>query len=335
MEQKDPAGVDAGFLPEVSIVVPCFNERAGLATLHSRLEEVGARLGVTYEILLVDDGSRDGTGDEIKRLSGADAHVRGVLLSRNFGHQAAVSAGCAYARGRAVIVMDADLQHPPELIPEFLAHWRAGYEVVYAYRRNAAPRFGYRLHNWLCDVRIPSESADFRLMDRVVVDALGRMPERNRFVRGMIAWLGFRQMGIPYDEPARQAGQPAYSFRKRVRLFIDSIFSFSVVPLRVSVCLGLVTLVLGLIYAVYVLTVLLVFGRAGIASGWPALIVTVLILGGVQLICLGMVAEYVGRIYEEVKQRPLYVVRELTAAAAGGPAGTPPVTAQDGQVGTL
>ncbi|MCK4342554.1 MAG: glycosyltransferase family 2 protein [Phycisphaerae bacterium] len=298
--------------PELSVVVPCFNEREVLPELYGRLRKACEQAGVTYEIIFIDDGSRDGTPNEIKRLSQEDSTVRGVLLSRNFGHQAAVSAGYDHARGRAVLVMDADLQHPPELIPEFLAQWRAGYDVVYAYRRNVPARWGYRMHNWLCNVTIPREAADFRLLDRVVVEALRRMPERNRFVRGLVAWLGFRQIGIPYDQAERVAGRPSYSLRKHLNIRFDSVFSFSTVPLRISVYLGLVTLVLGIIYAAYILAVLLIRGRAAVEPGWPALIITVLVLGGVQLLCLGMVAEYVGRVYEEVKQRPLYVVRELT-----------------------
>lgn len=297
--------------PVLSVVSPCYNERAGLAALHERLTRVCASLGVSYEIILVDDGSRDGTGEEIERLANCDPHVRGVLLARNFGHQAAVSAGYDHARGDAVVVLDADLQHPPELIPEFMAQWRAGHDVVYAYRRNVTPRLGYRIHNWLCDVRIPAEAADFRLLDRKVVDLLRRMPERKRFVRGLIAWAGFRQIGVPYDQAERFAGTPGYTLRQHLRIRLDSVFSFSVVPLRLSIYLGLVTLVLGAIYAAYVLGTLVFVGRGAIPSGWPALIITSLILGGVQLICLGMVAEYVGRIYEEVKQRPLYVVRAL------------------------
>lgn len=297
--------------PDLTIVVPCYNERAGLATLHQRLVEVCRTLPVTCEILLVDDGSTDGTGDEIRRLGAAQPPVRGVLLSRNFGHQAAVSAGYDHARGRAVLVMDADLQHPPEVIPEFIRQWRAGYDVVYAYREGVPTRWGYRAHNWLCNVQIPHEAADFRLLDRKVVDALRRLPERNRFVRGLVAWLGFRQIGIPYKQAERHAGVPAYNWRRRLRLQIDSVFSFSTVPLRMSVYLGLLTLLLGIIYALYILAVLLFCGFERVQSGWPALIITVLILGGTQLVSLGMVAEYVGRIYEEVKQRPLYVVREL------------------------
>jgi dolichol-phosphate mannosyltransferase len=298
---------------ELSIIAPCYNESEGLDALYERLTTVLRDAGTTYEIVLVDDGSRDATADKIRDLAQAHAEVRGVLLSRNFGHQAAVSAGYDHARGRAVIVMDADLQHPPELIPEFLAKWREGYDVIYAYRRNVPTRLGYRLHNWLCDVKIPHEAADFRLLDRTVVDALRALPERNRFVRGLVAWLGFRQIGIPYEQAERFAGGPAYSLRQRLNLRIDSVFSFSTMPLRISVHLGMVTLGLGILYALYILGVLVFVGRSSVAAGWPALIITVLILGGVQLICLGMVAEYVGRIYEEAKQRPLYVVRELTS----------------------
>lgn len=309
----DSCGVQKQGDLEFSVVVPCYNEERGLAALYERLKRTCESISSSYEILLIDDGSKDGTAAEISRLSGLDATVRGVLLSRNFGHQAAISAGYDYALGRAVIVMDADLQHPPELIPKFLAKWRGGYDVVYAYRANVKPRFGYRLHNWMCDVRIPSEAADFRLMDRRVVDALRSMPERSRFVRGLIAWLGFRQVGIPYDQPSRHAGMPTYSIRRRLRLQLDSVFSFSTIPLRMSVCLGVLTLLLGLVYLAYIACVLLISGREHVASGWPALMSTVLVVGGVQLICLGMVAEYLGRVYEEVKRRPVYVVRNLVS----------------------
>lgn len=305
--------------PELSVVVPCYNEQPVLAEMHARLAQVLDELDETAEIIFVDDGSRDGTGDLIRTIAGRDARVRGVVFSRNFGHQAAVSAGYDHARGRAVIVMDADLQHPPEVIPQFVAQWRAGHDVVYAYRRNVEPRLGYRLYNWLSNVTIPHEAADFRLMDRAVVDAFRRLPERNRFVRGLVAWLGFRSVGIPYDQAGRHAGAPAYTLRQHLNVRIDSLFSFSVVPLRISIYLGLLTLLLGIMYAAYILGVLVVQGRDGIPAGWPALIITVLILGGVQLVCLGMVAEYVGRIYEEVKQRPLYVVRELIAEPSSSP----------------
>lgn len=306
--------------PELSVIVPCYNEQIGLAKLHQRLIAVLDDLGLTYEIVLIDDGSNDGTADAIRQLAVGDPHVRGLRFSRNFGHQAAVSAGYDHARGQAVIVMDADLQHPPELIPTFIEQWRQGYDVVYAYRDRRPVRWGYRLYNRLCNIRIPAEAADFRLMDRTVVDALKRMPERHRFVRGLVAWLGFRDVGVPYDEAPRHAGEPAYTRQKRFDLRIDSLFSFSTVPLRLSMILGAITLCLGAAYALWILGVLIFVGREGVATGWPALIMTVLILGGVQLLCLGMVAEYVGRTYEEVKQRPLYVVREAIEPSFADPA---------------
>lgn len=309
--ESRPAAPDGTATPELSIVVPCYNESAVLHQTFARLDAAVRALDRSYEIIFVDDGSSDGTGDLITALAAAEPSVRGVLLSRNFGHQAAVSAGYDYARGRAVVVLDADLQHPPELLPAFIAKWEEGYNVVYAYRAGHPVRLGYRLHNWLCDVQIPHEAADFRLLDRRVVDALRRMPERQRFTRGLVAWLGFRQIGIPYDQAERAGGQPAYTWRRRLNLQIDSVFSFSTVPLRVATYLGLITLVLGVIYAAYIVFVLLAYGRNVMERGWPALILTTLILGGAQLLSLGLVAEYVGRVYEEVKQRPVYVVREL------------------------
>lgn len=302
--------------PQFSVVVPCYNESAGLQELHRRVSDVCRQTGWSHEIILVDDGSRDDTAEKIAELAAQDVAVRGVSLSRNFGHQAALSAGYDHACGQAVIVLDADLQHPPEIIPRFLAKWQEGYDVVYAYRQNAPVRLGYRFYNWLCDVHIPAEAADFRLMDRQVVEAFAGMSERQRFVRGMIAWLGFRQIGIPYDQLDRHAGRPTYNWRKRLSLRISSVLSFSTMPLRITVVLGLFTLGLGILYALYILLALCLRPES-IPSGWPATVMTVLILGGVQLVCLGMVAEYVGRIYEEVKRRPLYVVKKLIGTGSG------------------
>jgi glycosyltransferase involved in cell wall biosynthesis len=247
--------------------------------------------------------------------------VRGLVLSRNFGHQAAVSAGYDHARGRAVLVLDADLQHPPELIPEFLAQWRAGYEVVYAYRRNVPPRFGYRLHNWLCRVTDPARGGGFPPARP------GRRRGRSAGCPSATASSAASSRGSasarwasPMTSPSAPPAGRRTRWRKQLRLRIDSVFGFSTVPLRLAVLLGLVTLALGIVYAIYILGVMLIYGRESIPSGWPALIITVLVLGGVQLLCLGMVAEYVGRIYEEVKQRPLYVVRESKEPPAEQPA---------------
>jgi glycosyltransferase involved in cell wall biosynthesis len=234
--------------------------------------------------------------------------VRVISLSRNFGHQAALSAGMDYATGDAVVVMDADLQHPPELIHEFLKKWREGYELVYAYREGVKPRMGYRIINALMKVRIPPEAADFRLMDRRLVDAFKQMPERARFIRGMISWLGFRQIGLGYRQRERFAGERAYTLRQTARMAFNAVLAFSNVPLRIASALGMVFLVLALLYGAYILYA----WCAGweLERGWTALMMTLLILGGVQLISLGLIAEYIGLIFEEVKQRPLYVVRE-------------------------
>ncbi len=297
----------------LSVVVPCCNESANVGELHRRLSEVCAGLDLDAEFVFVDDGSRDDTLERLKALAGSDPRVRVLSLSRNFGHQAALSAGIDHAAGDAVVVMDADLQHPPELIGEFVSRWRSGWDLVYAYREGVRPRLGYRLINALISTRIPPESADFRLMDRRVVDAFRRMPERARFIRGMISWLGFRQCGVGYHDRQRFAGRRSYTLRQTARMALNAVLAFSTVPLRAASLLGLCTLTAGLLYGAYILYARLA-GRP-IEPGWTALMLTVLVLGGVQLICVGIIAEYVGRIFEEVKQRPLYVVREWIGPA--------------------
>ena len=312
----------------LSIVCPCHNEVDNLRLLHQRICEALDPLGIRLELILVDDGSSDGTAWLIHQLAQQDGRVRGLILSRNFGHQAALTAGYAHARGDPVAVLDADLQHPPELLPTMLKAWQAGADIVHAQRTGAdgspiPPRLGYRLWNRLASVAIPCEVADFRLMSRAAVDALLSMPERRRFLRGMVAWIGFAQACVPYQQDARHAGRPAYSIARRIALRIDSLLGFSAVPLRLAGWLGAITLALGLAYAGWILITLAVAGReaAGIQSGWPALILTVLLLGGVQLLCLGVMAEYIGCVYDEVKQRPLYLVRERInlAESSDGP----------------
>jgi len=304
----------------LSVVMPCFNEAGNIAELHRRLAATAGRIDGEVEFIFVDDGSRDTTLQQLKGLARNDHRVRVLALSRNFGHQAALSAGIDYAAGDAVVVMDADLQHPPELIPRFVQTWQQGYDLVYAYREGVRPRLGYRIANALMKIHIPAESADFRLMDRRVVDAFRRMPERARFIRGMTSWLGFKQTGVGYHQDRRFAGRRTYTFRQTARMALNAVLAFSSIPLRMASILGLITLMAGLAYAVYILYARL----AGwtFERGWTALIMTILILGGVQLICLGIIAEYIGRIFEEVKHRPLYVVREWigpepTAQTAG------------------
>lgn len=304
----------------LSVVIPCFNEADSVGELHRQLDAVAAQItgdagrpDDEIEFVFVDDGSRDATLDRLKELAAKDPRARVLSLSRNFGHQAALSAGIDHATGDAVVVMDADLQHPPELILQFVQKWRQGYDLVYAYRQGVRPRLGYRVINALMKIHVPPESADFRLMDRRVADAFRRMPERARFIRGMISWLGFRQIGVGYQEHARFAGRRAYTLRQTARMVLNAVLAFSSVPLRMASILGLFTLGLGLVYAAYILSAKL----AGwpIQPGWTALIMTILILGGVQLLCLGVIAEYIGRIFDEVKQRPLYVVREWIGPA--------------------
>jgi len=296
----------------LTIVVPCYNEAENVVELYRQLDTVLSRIDGEIEYVFVDDGSRDGTFDQLKRLAREDDRLRIVGLSRNFGHQAALTAGIDYATGDAVVVMDADLQHPPELILAFLEKWRQGYDLVYAYREGVKPRLGYRILNYLMKVEIPPESADFRLMDRRVVDAFRSMPERARFIRGMISWLGFKQVGVAYRDRDRFAGQRAYTLRQTARMALYAVLAFSSIPLRMASALGFATLLAGLLYLGYVLFAK--FAGWPVERGWTGLMVAVLILGGVQLICLGVIAEYIGRIFEEVKSRPLYVVREVIGA---------------------
>jgi len=295
-------------MTRLSIVIPCYNEAENVPELYRQLSGTAEKIAGEVEFVFVDDGSRDGTLDLLKALAHEDLRVRVLSLSRNFGHQAALSAGIDTATGQAVVVMDADLQHPPELIPAFVEQWEAGYELVYAYRSQVRPRLGYRVINWLMKIRIPPESADFRLMDRRVVEAFRRMPERTRFIRGMLSWLGFKQIGVAYSDRQRRGGQRAYTIGQTARMALHAVLSFSSLPLRAASLLGFCTLLLGLVYAAYILYAF----QAGwpIERGWTGLMMAILILGGVQLICLGIIAEYIGRIFEEVKQRPLYVIRE-------------------------
>jgi dolichol-phosphate mannosyltransferase len=302
---------------DFSVVVPVLNEAASLEELHRRLRAVMESLGGTFEIVFVDDGSSDGTVDALRQLHRRDPHVRAVILSRNFGHQRAVTSGLAYALGQAVIVMDGDLQDPPEVIPRLVAKWRAGHEVVYAVRRyrpegvlrRAAYKGFYRVLARIADIDIPLDTGDFSLIDRRVVDVMNQMPERNRFVRGLRAWVGFRQTGIEYDREARKAGASKYSPTKLVALALDGLVSYSYAPLRLVSQLGIVTWFCSLIGLAY-----LIVGRlvgSNIPAGWTSLIVTILFLGGIQLLALGILGEYLGRTLEEVKQRPHFVVRGL------------------------
>lgn len=313
----------------LSIVIPCYNEADNLGELRRRLDEVANRLLeredgfiAQVEFVLVDDGSRDDTFRMLTEWSSEDPRLHAISLSRNFGHQAALSAGIDHALGDAVVVMDADLQHPPELIHDFVDRWKDGYDLVYAYREGVRPRLGYRLINSLMKIRVPAESADFRLMDRKTVDAFRRMPERARFIRGMISWIGFRQTGVGYREEARHAGERGYTLRQTARMALNAVLSFSNLPLRIASFLGILTLLAGLALAAYILIAYFT-GPVPFPRGWATLIMSVLILGGVQLLCLGIIAEYIGRMFDEVKQRPLYIVRERVRQEGNGPPPAP------------
>lgn len=303
--------------PLLSVVVPVLDEQDCVAELARRVRAAWAAAGVDGELLFVDDGSRDETPARIAALCAAHDDVASVRFTRSFGHQAALAAGLRFARGDAVVTMDGDLQHPPELLPSLVAAWREGADVVQTVRREAgeggapgwkarASRAFYALLSRASRTPIAPAGADFRLLDRRVVDALNGLEEHFVFVRGLVPWLGFAEVRVPYDVQARFAGRSKYRLRRMLRLGLDGLVSFSVLPLRLIGLLGAATALFGIAYGVFALVAHLL-GRVE-ASGWTSLMVVVLVFGGVQLLSLGVVSEYVGRIYEEVKRRPRYVI---------------------------
>jgi dolichol-phosphate mannosyltransferase len=299
----------------LSVVIPVFNEERNISALVTRLRALG--MEVPYELIFVNDGSTDQTREILKTLHAEDKQVKCISLARNFGHQIAISAGLRGAAGDAVVVMDGDLQDAPEVIPEFLARWQAGYEVVYAIRsqreassiKRLAYKAFYRILRLISQIDIPPDSGDFSLMDRRVVDEINGMPERTRFVRGMRSWVGFRQIGIDVTRAARHAGDPKYTFRRLLRLAFDGFFGFSSRPLQLASIFGLGVSSVALAFAVTLILLRIFHGIP--LQGWTSLMVTVLFLGGVQLISLGILGEYVGRIYDEVRGRPGYVVASV------------------------
>ena len=320
--------------PLLSVVVPCYNEEAVIRCTHARLSAaLGGLSGVDAEVVYVDDGSRDATLDILREFPRTDSRVRVLALSRNFGHQIALTAGLTEAAGDIVAAIDADLQDPPEIIAEMLARWRAGADVAYgrrieragesAFKRWTATVF-YRVLARLSESPIPVDSGDFRLMDRKVVDAFLAMPERHRFVRGMVAWTGFRQEAVPYRREARAAGETKYPLRKMLRFAADGVMSFSPAPLRFAIWLGFLVSGIAAAGIVYGLT-LRMFSDSWV-PGWTLLFIAVLFVGGIQLVTIGIVGEYVGRIYSETKMRPLYLIKERLGFPS--PAG---VLARDGE----
>jgi polyisoprenyl-phosphate glycosyltransferase len=300
-----------------SIVAPIFNEKENLPELYLRVKEVMSRTRKPWELILVDDGSTDGSTEIIRELAQKDKRVRPVIFARNFGHQIAITAGWDYARGDAVVVIDADLQDPPELILEMAKKWQEGYEVVFAIRveREGESWFKlwtaslfYRIIYRITDVKIPLDTGDFRLMDRKVVNVLKQMREKHRFPRGMSAWVGFKQIGVEYNRAARTAGETKYPFRKMFRLALNAITGFSYFPLQVATFFGFASAGV----AILAIPVVIYLRASGSQAffGQATTLIAVLFLGGVQLISLGILGEYIGRLYDEAKGRPLYIVRE-------------------------
>lgn len=307
------------FKKTVSVIVPCFNEELVIHETHRQLSHVLQRIQnkYNYELIFVNDGSKDDTKELLTFIAHSDPHVKIVDFSRNFGHQIAVTAGIDHASGDAVVLIDADLQDPPELILEFIENWESGYDVVYAVRRKRdgeslfkklTAKWFYRTLRSLTDVEIPLDTGDFRLMDRKVVDVLKSIKERHRFIRGLVSWVGFKQIGIEYDRAERFAGETKYPLKKMFRFSVDAITSFSFLPLRVASILGITSSsfgIIGILIALY-----LRLGTNITLPGWTSLMIVVLFLGGLQLFILGVIGEYIGRIYDETRNRPLYIVRE-------------------------
>lgn len=303
--------------PVHSIIAPIYNEFENLPVLYQRITDVMNQTGDEWELVLVDDGSRDGSTDRIHELAAADPRVRPVIFARNFGHQIAATAGLDYARGQTATIIDADLQDPPEVILDLIAKWREGYEVIYATRTERegetwfklfTAKLFYRIIYRITDVNIPRDTGDFRLIDRKVIDVLKQMRERHRFLRGMSVWVGFKQTGVGYRRAKRYSGETKYPLKKMLRFASDAITGFSYFPLQVAMYLGF--LAAGLSAIMIPVAIILRLSGIHALEGQATTLIAVLFLGGVQLICLGILGEYIGRIYDEVKGRPLYIVRE-------------------------
>lgn len=302
----------------LSVVIPCFNEEAVIRETIKRFEDFSKKLkGLQLELIFVDDGSTDKTREILINFAKKDKSAKVIGLARNFGHQIAVTAGIDAANGDAVVLIDADLQDPPEIIHEMIEKWREGYDVVYGTRikrlnesafKIATAHGFYKILNKLSEITIPLDTGDFRLMSRKVVDTLRAMPERDRFIRGMVSWIGFKQTALPYNRVERFAGESKYPLRKMLHFAVDGILSFSTKPLQISIALGTFSALLALIGIAYSIFIRLFTDNW--VEGWTGTMVAILFLGGVQLISIGILGEYIGRIYGEIKKRPLYVVGE-------------------------
>jgi glycosyltransferase involved in cell wall biosynthesis len=303
--------------PVYSIIAPIFNEKGCFDELYRRVSEVMNSTAEEWELVLVDDGSTDGSTELIRQLAEKDSRVRPVIFARNFGHQIAVTAGLDYCRGDAAVIIDADLQDPPEVILELIQKWREGYQVVYAlrteregetwFKKTTASLF-YKVIFRITDVKIPMNTGDFRLLDRKVIDVMNGMRERHRFLRGMSAWVGFKSVAVPYKRAARFAGTTKYPFKKMMKLALTAVTSFSYMPLQIAMVLGFISAGVSIL-AIPVVAIMRMVGTQ-FFLGQATTLIAVLFLGGVQLICVGFLGEYVGRIYDEVKGRPLYITSE-------------------------
>lgn len=309
----------------LGIVIPCYNEQEVLPKLIGALEYFISKASYPVRVLFVDDGSRDDTEQILNAACGSNSSFAYLRLSRNFGHQTAVSAGLAHIPGDVIGVIDADLQDPLDAIAQMVEKWREGYDVVYGVRKNrkegALLRFAYaafyRILKKMANIEIPLDSGDFCVMDRRVVDILNSMPEHNRFIRGLRGWVGFRQIGFPYDRAARAAGQTKYTFSRLFKLAFDGLVSFSTVPLKLASLLGLLAGGLGLLYLLYAIIVKMIDPAAPI--GWASTIAIIIFFGGVQLMVLGIIGEYLGRIFDESKRRPLFLVDRTGDWLSGAP----------------
>lgn len=310
----------------VSLVVPVFNESEVIRAFYERATKALAALdGLSYELVFVDDGSRDDSYQQLAAFAAADPHVRVLKFSRNFGHQIAITAGIDHARGDCVVIIDADLQDPPEVVADMVAAWRRGFDVVYGVRSDRAGETRiklatasafYKLLGRLTNIHIPANVGDFRLISRRVVEQLKQLREKDRFVRGLVSWVGFKQTGVTYHRDARYAGVTKYPFRRMLKFSFDGITSFSTVPLKLATWTGGIAAVLAVLYLISVFVQKLL---GYTVEGWATIMVAVLFLGSVQLLCLGILGEYLGRIFNEVKPRPMYVIEEIVSSGSETP----------------
>ena len=301
----------------ISVVVPMYFEEEVAQECYNRLKSVMLQNDINYEFVFVNDGSTDRTMEILSEIAANDYRTKIVNFARNFGHQVAVTAGIAAAKGDAIVIIDADLQDPPEVIPELIAKWEEGYEVVYAKRKQRkgetwfkllTAKYFYKFLNYMSDIDIPKDTGDFRIIDRKVADVFNQMTERNRFIRGMMSWVGFRQTYVEYQRDERFAGETKYPLKKMIKFASDGIIAFSTKPLRIVMTLGLLSVLISIIVLLYTITVKII--GTGTQTGWASIMVAITFFSGIQLLGLGIVGQYIARIYDESKNRPIYIVKE-------------------------